>query len=137
MQIAANSSGHTIFQALGDPSDDAMFKASRRHEDHHADDIVSTFLGIIDAWDLQLDIAAGGGATYHGKTEADAEATLYSAMGGTPEEIADKYADTISDAIKNYHNSVQGGPVTWNSDEAWCDEKCTTSFVKCLNPATE
>ena len=127
--------GRTIFQALGMPSDPAMFAASRRHEDHHADAFVSAFMGTIWPWDTALDVAAGSATPYHGAIKADAEAALYAAMGGTPDQIADKLVDAVAAAIEAYHNTPEGGPVSWDSETAKADANCATSSVECTNPS--
>jgi hypothetical protein len=130
-------SGRTIFQALGSPSDPAMFAASRRHEDHHSDAFTSAFLATIFRWDTQLDIAAGAKTPYHGNTKAEAEAKLWEAMGGRPDEIADRYTDLAAQAINDYHTSPKGGPVAWDPDTATADPRCAASSVECTNPEAE
>ncbi len=102
---ACRGSGRTIFQALGPPSDPAMFGGSRRHEDHHAHAFYGAFMGTVYWWDTELDIAAGGKTPYHGATKAEAEAKLWAEMGGTPDQIADKYSAAAETAINDYHNS--------------------------------
>lgn len=74
---ACRGSGRTVFQALGSPSDPAMFAASRRHEDHHAHAFYGAFMGTVYWWDTELDIAAGGKTPYHGATKAEVEAKLW------------------------------------------------------------
>ena len=58
-------------------------------------------------------------------------------MGGTPDQIADKYSDAAETAINDYHNSPKGGPVSWDPDTANADERCGTSSVECTNPESE
>ncbi len=137
---ACRGAGNTIFRALGMPSDPAMFAASRRHEDHHADDFFSAFMSTIYPWDTELEVASGaallGRATpYHGRTKGEAEAALYAAMGGTPDQIADKFADANAEATKAYHDTPEGGSVSWDSETATADASCTTSSVECTNPS--
>ena len=127
--------GNTIFQAIGMPSDAAIFAANRRHEDHHVDDFFSAFMSTIYWWDTALDVAAGSATPYHGLKKADAEAALYTEMGGTPDQIADKYADTAAAAIETYHNTPEGGPIKWDIETANADARCTTSSVECTNPS--
>ncbi len=106
---ACKSAGKTNFQAIGMPSEAALFGANRRHEDRHARDIASAFMGTICQWDTFLDIAACGATTYHGSTKAEAEAKLYAEMGGTPDQIADAFNDAASAAIVKFHDTPEGG----------------------------
>jgi hypothetical protein len=112
-----------------------MFGASRRHEDRHVDGFVSAFMGTVYWWDTELDVAAGSKTPYPGSTKAKAEAALFAAMGGTPDEIADKYSDAAKTAIDSYHNTPEGGSVTWDPDTAQADDRCATSSVECTNPS--
>ena len=133
---ACRGAGRTIFEAIGSPSNPAMFGASRRHEDHHSDAFFSAFMGTIYWWDTELDVAAGGKTPFHGATKAAAEAALWKAMGGTPDQIADNYSDAAAKAINDYHDTPEGGPVSWDPDTAKADARCANSSVECTNPAT-
>ena len=132
---ACRGGGRTTFRAFGDPSDPAMFAASRRHEDRHGDAILSAFFEAIYYWDTEVDVAAGGRKVFHRSTRAEAEAALYTALGGTPDQVIDKYADAVVTAIGKYHDSSEGGPVVCHSETAESDATCATSWVKCTNPA--
>jgi hypothetical protein len=127
--------GKTTFRAFGKPSDPAMFAASRRHEDHHADAFSSAFKDTLIRWDAELDKAAGSGTKFHGSTKAEAKAALHKAMGGTPNNIADAFADTAAAAIDKYHSTPEGGDVSWDPETATADDRCTTSSVDCTNPS--
>ncbi|GLZ76277.1 hypothetical protein Afil01_10840 [Actinorhabdospora filicis] len=103
--------GDTTFRALGDPTDDHMFKANRRHEDKHATDHKAAFDATIGAWDAKLVQAKAAGTKFHGATANDATAALWAAMGGTPDEIASAFLTACVNAVVAYHGTAAGGPV--------------------------
>jgi len=136
---ACRSNGYSVFSAIGDPSDLAVFEANRRHEDRHVHDYFSIFMDTIYRWDTELDIAAAGSldaaTPFHGNTRQEAESALYKAMGGTPDEIADKFTDASKKAQDDFHNTPEGGFVSWDPDEAVSDANCNISSVKVINPS--
>jgi hypothetical protein len=125
--------GDTTFRAIGMPSDAAMFTANRRHEDHHATDHQAAFEASIGAWDTQLLLSWAIDQTFHGANQAAAEAALYAAMGGTPNDVADRYFDGCQAAVIAYHGTAAGGGVTSANPTANAD--CTTSSVESTNPS--
>jgi hypothetical protein len=136
---SCRNSGRTIFSALGYPSDIEIFQANRRHEDRHANDIASIFINTFYEWDRELDIAAAGSlkaaTPYHGNTKQEAEAVLYREMGGTPDEIADKFTAASKKAQDDYHNLPEGGFAGWDPDTAKSDSNCSMSSVEVSNPS--
>jgi len=126
--------GNTTFQAIGDPSDAAMYAANRRHEDHHAADHKVAFNGSIVPWDTKLTAAQIAGTEFNGPTEAAATAALYAAMGKTPDQVADAYFNEAVRLNNVFHATAAGGPVgaptspTANAD-------CSTSSAKYFNPS--
>jgi Flp pilus assembly protein TadG len=81
-----------------------------------------------------LTAAQTAGTTYSGATNAAAEAALYTAMGGTPDQVAAAFFNACQAAVIAYHSSAAGGPVgaptgpTANAD-------CTTSSANYTNPS--
>jgi hypothetical protein len=124
---------NTSFRALGLPDDAAMFAANRRHEDRHALDHQLAFISNVLVWDIKLTVARVLGTTYHGATAVDAEAALHTAMGGTPDQIADAFFDACQAAVVAYHSTPGGGGVTAENPTANAD--CTTSSVESRNPS--
>ena len=125
--------GDTTFRAIGMPSDAAMFTANRRHENHHATDHQAAFEASIGAWDTQLLLSWAIDQTFHGANQAAAEAALYAAVGGTPDQIADRYYDGCQAAVIAFHGTAAGGGVTAANPTANAD--CTTSSVESTNPS--
>jgi Domain of unknown function (DUF4157) len=131
---ACTGAGNTTFRAIGDPSDAAMFAANRRHEDHHAADHRAAFDGSLVPWDTKLTAAKAAGTKFNGPTEAAAEAALHTAMGGTPDQVADAFMNACAAAVVAYHGTAAGGPIgaptspTANAD-------CSTSSAKYTNPS--
>jgi hypothetical protein len=131
---ACAGAGNTTFQAIGDPSDAEMFAANRRHEDRHATDHEAAFNASIKPWDDNLFFAFVLGTTFNGPTQADAEAALHTAMGGTPDQVADKYMDGCQAGVNTYHGTAAGGPVGAPTSPT-ANANCTTSSAKYTNPS--
>ncbi|HEY1180377.1 MAG TPA: hypothetical protein VGF17_29835 [Phytomonospora sp.] len=128
--------GATRFRAAGDPSDAAMKAANRRHEDHHASDMHSAFTDIIVAWDQKVTNAKTAGTKFHGATKAAAEAALWTAMGGTRDEIADAFTDRVVNDINAFHGTPAGGPVSLSSTKnPGANSNCSLSWAYFTNPS--
>jgi uncharacterized protein DUF4157 len=130
---ACTGAGDSAFQAKGKPNDAHMFTANRRHEDHHANDHKTAFNGSIAAWDAKLTAAASAGTKFNGPTEAAAEAALHTAMGGTPDQIADAYFNEAVRLNNVFHATPAGGNVTVETPTSNAD--CSTSSVQSHNPS--
>ena len=126
--------GNTTFRAIGDPSDQAMFTANRRHEDHHATDHEAAFNSSIVPWDTRLTAAQTAGTEFNGPTAAAAEAALYAAMGGTPDQVADAFMNACAAAVVAYHSTPAGGPVGAPTNPT-ADATCSTSSAEYTNPS--
>jgi hypothetical protein len=126
--------GDTRFRAYGSPSDAAMFAANRRHENHHARDHRVAFNSTVKPWDAKLTAAKRGGQTFQGATAAEAEAALWAAMGGTPDEIAEAFMNACAAAVVAYHGSPAGGPIGAPAHEG-CRNNCAISWAKYTNPS--
>ncbi|MDQ3930115.1 MAG: hypothetical protein M3328_13330 [Chloroflexota bacterium] len=126
--------GNTTFRAIGDPSDAAMATANRRHEDHHATDHQAAFNSSLVPWDTRLSAAQSAGTTYNGATNAAAEAALYTAMGGTPDQVADAFFNACQAAVIAYHSTAAGGPIGAPTNPT-ADATCANSSAKYTNPS--
>jgi hypothetical protein len=126
--------GNTRFRAYGNPSDDAMFTANRRHENHHASDHKVAFNATIKAWDTRLAQALAAGTTHHGASAADAEAALWTAMGGTPDQVAAAFMNQAAAAVVAYHGTAAGGPVGAPTSPGSRDH-CNISWASYRNPS--
>jgi hypothetical protein len=131
---ACSVAGDTRFRAYGNPSDAAMFTANRRHEDHHATDHRAAFNATIKAWDTRLAAALAAGTSYHGASAAAAEAALWTAMGGTPDQVAEAFMNQAEAAVVAYHGSAAGGPVGAPTNPGARDN-CNISWANYRNPS--
>lgn len=130
---ACIGAGNTTFQAKGDPNDNYVYTANRRHEDHHANDHNIAFDNTIKKWDTKLTKAMNSGTEYSGSSAADAEANLWAAMGGTSTEIATAFYDECQAAVNSYHGSAKGGP--FGNSGNGSDKTCVNSWVNVTNPS--
>lgn len=131
---ACTGAGNTTFRAIGDPSDAAMATANRRHEDHHAADHKAAFVGSVVPWDTRLAVAKAAGTQFNGATAAAAEAALHTAMGGTPESVADAFFNACQAAVIAFHGTAAGGPVGAPTGPT-ADATCANSSAKYTNPS--
>jgi hypothetical protein len=131
---SCSGAGNTRFRAYGDPSDAAMAAANRRHEDHHAADHKAAFEATVVPWDQKLAAAKAGGQKFNGATAADAEAALWAAMGGTPEQIADAFFNACAAAVVAFHGTAAGGPVGAPTSPG-ARSHCAISWAKYHNPS--
>lgn len=128
------AAGTTTFRAIGDPGDAAMQTANRRHEDHHATDHQNAFNATIAPWDAKLTAAKAAGTKFAGATAVAAEAALWTAMGGTPDQIADAFMARCAAAVVAYHGSGAGGPIGAPTGPAAAAD-CSTSSANYTNPS--
>jgi len=126
--------GNSRYRAMGDPSDNAMFTANRRHENKHATDHQAAFNASVVPWDTRLTTAQAAGTVYHGLTDQAARTALWTAMGGTPDQIADAFMQGCQNAVIAYHGSPAGGPVGAPTNP-WSNSDCTLSAAKYTNPS--
>src|SRR5262249_40896895 len=117
----------------GQRDDAAMAAGNRRHEDHHRDDDKDAFAATVGAWDDKLTKAAANHSVYTGATNADAEAALYAAMGGMPNQIADAYWNAVDKAGNDFHRTAAGGKVHFSNPTS--SDDCSTSDVDGSNPS--
>lgn len=127
--------GNTRFRAAGDPTDAAMKAANRRHENHHATDMQSAFNDIIVPWDQKVTAAKAAGTKFHGASAATAEAALWTAMGGTKDQIADAFTARVVADIAAFHATAAGGPVSVSATKnPGASSNCSLSWAFFTNP---
>jgi hypothetical protein len=134
LPAACNAGGNTRFRAYGNPSDSAMFAANRRHEDHHARDHRAAFNASIVPWDRRLRRAKRARRRFPGATAAAAEAALWAAMGGTPDQIGTAFFDGCLAAVVAFHGTARGGPVGAPTSPG-ARNNCAISWAKYRNPS--
>src|SRR5262249_10298030 len=130
---ACTGAGNSTFSANGKPSDDAVYKANRRHENHHANDHHTAFNETIVVWDKKVQDAKDKGTEFKGATAAAAESALWTAMGDTPKAVAKKYRSAGFTKGVAFHGTPTGGPMSISNPVA--NAGCTTSSVDVTNPS--
>jgi hypothetical protein len=125
--------GDSTFSARGKPSDDAVYKANRKHEDHHLADHEVAFNDEIGNWDKKVQDAKDKGTEFKGVSAAAATGALWAAMGNTPKGAARSYRSQGFSKGAAYHATATGGPMSLSNPAANAD--CSTSSVDVTNPA--
>jgi len=124
---ACTGAGDTTFSAHGQPTDAARRTQNRNHEDLHAADHQTEFNNVIVPWDTRLTAAQTAQTKYPGATAADADAALWTAMGGTPDQIATNQNAAWIAANNRLHRTPQGRTAVASNPQS--DATCTTSSV--------
>lgn len=130
---ACTGTAKSTFAAKGNPNDTALYKANRRHEDHHVADDKAAFEDKIGKWDKKLQAAKTAGTQFTGSSAADATAKLWKAMGNTPKKAARAYNTQSLASGGAYHKTLAGGAM--EPGKAVCNKDCSTSDMEILNPA--
>jgi len=128
-----SGSDDSTFSALGKPSDDAIYKANRRHEDHHVTDDKIAFSETVVTWDRKLEQAKRKRTKFKGTDADKAEAALWAAMGGTPKDIARRYRSLSGDKGDAFHATPKGGKLKTRYGKANPD--CSASSVEVRSPS--
>lgn len=119
--------GNTTFRANGLPTDAARRTQNRNHEDLHAADHERVFNNLVVPWDANLENARRTNQIFSGPDVATAEASLWAAMGGTPDVIATNLNNQWIAANNALHATPQGRTAVMSNPQA--DATCTTSSV--------
>jgi hypothetical protein len=130
---ACTGADDSTFSALGKPSDDAVYKANRRHEDHHVADDKFAFEQTMVKWDEKVVKAKSKGTKFNGEDAAKAEAALWAAMGGEPKQVARKYRTLSFTKGGQFHATALGGAMSISNAKSNAD--CSTSSVEARNPS--
>jgi len=130
---ACAGAGASTLSVHGRPSDDAVYKANRRHEDHHVADHKASFATEVGAWDKKVQDAKDKGTEFKGATAAAATTALWAAMGNTPQKAARSFQAKNTTKGAAYHATPAGGPMSLSNPAANAD--CSASSVDVTNPA--
>ncbi len=129
-QAGCATAGDSTFGFNGKPTDADFATNVRTHEDIHAADHKTAFNTVIVAWDTKLEAAKTANRVFSGATVADAEAALFRAMGGTPNQIATaQFAEWIrlNNITHRGATLATGGTATPSNSAA--NATCTTSSI--------
>jgi hypothetical protein len=129
---ACSGAGNSTFTRRGNPSDDSVYRANRRHEDRHVADHRDAFNDAIGAWDTKLQDAKNNGTQFPGASAAAATAALWTAMGNTPQNAARSYRSQGFAKGAAFHATPDGGPMTRSNPVSNAD--CSTSGMDVTNP---
>jgi hypothetical protein len=129
---ACSGPGNSTFTRHGNPSDDSVYKANRRHEDRHVADHKDAFDDAIGKWDKNLQDAKTNGTEFAGASAAGATAALWTAMGNTPENAARSYRTQGFAKGGAFHGTAAGGPMVRSNPVSNAD--CSTSAMDVTNP---
>jgi Domain of unknown function (DUF4157) len=124
--------GNSTFTVHGKPSDDAVYKANRRHENRHVADQKDAFDDAIGKWDKKLQDAKTADTAFTGASAADATAALWTAMGNTPEKAGSSFRSIASAKGTAFHGTADGGPMSLSTPVSNAD--CSTSAIDVTNP---
>lgn len=128
---ACVAAGDTSFSVHGLPTDADFLTRATAHEQHHAADHESVFNAIAVPWDNALTAAAAApqtaGNIFSGADVTPCEASLYSAMGGTPDAIATNLHNSWIAANNAFHASPTGHAASLSGGTA--DATCSVSSV--------
>jgi hypothetical protein len=129
---ACTGAGNSTFTVHGKPSDDAVYKANRRHEDRHLADHKDAFDDAIGKWDKKLQDAKDKGSEFTGASAAEATAALWAAMGNTPNNAARNYRSQGFAKGAAFHATAAGRPMSLSNPVSSPD--CSTSAADVTNP---
>ena len=114
--------GRATYTVHGIPSEVAVAAANKKHEDQHARDMETAFNEVVVPWDQAMTSAQTSKQTFHGVDQTDCEKTLFAALGGMPDEIATKLANSVVSKAEEFHHSDAGSNLT-RSDARWVPNK--------------
>jgi hypothetical protein len=130
---ACSGPGNSNFAVKGSPSDEAVYKANRRHEDHHVADHKANFQRIVSAWDAKVQDAKDKGTEFKGASGPAAETAVWAAMGGKAGAVATKWFDEDGKSGDAFHATPAGGPMALSNPKAGAG--CGDCSVDVTNPS--
>jgi uncharacterized protein DUF4157 len=132
---ACGGPGMTNFSEHGHPSDAAVYKANRRHEDHHVADDKAAFEETVERWDQKVQEAKDKRAVFRGKTREEATTALWDAMGHSPGGVARAYLALCLARGGAFHDTPAGKRMHTDPDTARANKDCSVSSIDVTNPA--
>lgn len=129
-QAGCSTAGNTTFSVNGQPSDADFAANIKTHEMLHAADHKKGFHDVIVKWDKKLEKAKADSTTFNAASVSAAEAALYTAMGGTPDDIGKAQFNkwiALNNVTHTGTTTATGGPATPSNSAA--NPTCTTSSL--------
>ena len=125
---ACGSKGKTTFSVKGLPNDNAVYKSTRKHEDHHAKDHEAAFKNTIVPWDKRLTRAMKTKTVFKASTAGKAKQKLWKAMKGTPKQIGAQFHALCDKKGQAFHNTSKGRMLYLVNPKS--STNCSTSSVE-------
>lgn len=110
--IGQTETGSLTLHVRGRPTDNAFTDMVETHEEVHVGDIRTAISRVLRPWDARLSELCREGTRFQGGNEMIATARLYEAAGGTPTEVAQRFANMLKEMGRAFHLTPEGkGPV--------------------------
>ena len=129
---ACAGSGRSVFTVHGLRTDNEVYKANRRHENHHVADHEVAFNDTIGTWDRKVQDAKDQGTEFKGVSAGAATGALWAAIG-PPQKAARDYRKLANDKGDAFHNTAAGGMMVRSNPTASAD--CSVSGNDVTNPS--
>jgi hypothetical protein len=129
-QAGCSTPGNSTFSVNGKPTDADFAANVRTHENLHAADHKTGFNAVIVPWDTKLEAAKTAKTRFNGPTVTAVEAALFTAMGGTPNQIATAQHNkwiALNNATHTGTTTATGGAAAPSNSAA--NPTCTTSSL--------
>lgn len=104
--------GQTRLRVKGDPSDGALSRLTKQHEQHHVDDDKAAKEQIVDPWDARIATRMRAGTTYVGANPEAALQNFHAAVGGSPAAIGRDYMAECVRLGNAFHGTDPGSKPT-------------------------
>lgn len=107
--LGGDEVGPIDLEVKGLPSDAAFAQLVERHEDVHVKELQDTIEEILDPWDAMISNFKNLHLSVSGASEGAAEAEFYRTVGGTPEEIGERFVASLREKGIAFHATAAGG----------------------------
>jgi hypothetical protein len=110
--IGPTETGSVTLHVRGRPTDNAFTDMVETHEEVHVGDIRTAICRVLRPWDTRLTELCREGTRFEAVNEMSATAQLYEAAGGTPTQVAQRFAAMLKEMGRAFHLTPEGqGPV--------------------------
>jgi hypothetical protein len=128
--IEPDEAGNLRLEVRGLPNNAIFADLVEAHEDVHVGDMKTAIDTILKPWDTRLSNFRNQGTQFEGMTEETATARLYRAAGGTPREVAVRFADTLRHMGNVFHQTEAGkAPTIVNIDRVARPGQCAWVYL--------
>ena len=110
--IAPDRDAQITVEAKGLPNDVAFAALVEKHEDVHVDDLIKNITEILIPWDTNIVELMHDQRTFVGESEEEAIAKLYEAIGGSAEDVGQRFNDSLRESGLAFHHTEAGSSPT-------------------------